>query len=312
MKAPIVVVAGVTASGKTGLALQLAHAFNGELVGADSVQVYRGFDIGSAKPTREELGGVAHHLIDVIDPTEAIDAAHFARLADAAIDGIHARGKLPIVVGGTGLWLRALVRGLVALPEPDPAIRGALEARVQSEGTPALHAELVRVDPKAAAKIHPNDALRVVRALEVFAQTGQALGELRDAHALGAPRYQNFFIALDRPRDVLRSRIEARTRAMLTAGFIDEVAQLRAAWPKDARAFGSVGYREVMAHLEGTLTRDQLEEEVTRSTWVYARRQRTWFQSEPGVHMKPTLEDEDVTPMLRSVESFLRAHANAR
>lgn len=312
MKPPIVVVAGVTASGKTNLALQLARKFEGELVGADSVQVYRGFDIGSAKPTQHELGGIAHHLLDVIDPTEAIDAAHFARLADAAIEDIHTRGKVPIVVGGTGLWLRALVRGLVALPEPDPSIREALEVRAANEGTPALHAELAKVDPKAATKIHPNDALRIVRALEVFAQTGQALGEMRDAHALGAPRYQNFFIALDRPRDVLRARIEARTHAMLASGFIDEVERLRTAWPKDARAFGSVGYREVLAHLEGSLSRDRLEEEITRSTWVYTRRQRTWFQSEPGVHMKPILENDDMTPMLRSVESYLQAHANAR
>lgn len=307
MKAPIVVVAGVTASGKTGLALQLARMFNGELVGADSVQVYRGFDIGSAKPTHEELDGIPHHLIDVVDPTDSIDAAHYARLADAAIEAIHARGKLPIVVGGTGLWLRALVRGLVALPEPDLAVREALEARVESEGAPALHVELVKVDPIAGAKIHPNDALRIVRALEVFAQMGQPLGAMREAHALGAPRYLNHFIALDRPRDALRARIDARTHAMFAAGFVEEVAALRSTWSPDARAFGSVGYREVAQHLEGKLSRAEAELEVTRSTWVYTRRQRTWFQSEPGVHVRPVVEDDDMRPYIASVRSFLEA-----
>lgn len=307
MKPAIVVVAGVTASGKTALALELARLLNGELVGADSVQVYRGFDVGSAKPTAHELGGISHHLIDVVDPTEAIDAAHYARLADAAIDAIHARGKLPIVVGGTGLWLRALVRGLVALPGPDPAVREALDARVVSEGAPALHVELAKVDPIAASKIHPNDALRIVRALEVFAQTGQALGAMRAAHALGSPRYRNHFIALDRPRDELRTRIESRTRAMFAAGFIDEVAELRAKWPTDARAFGSVGYREVAMYLDGKLTRAEAEVEVTRSTWVYTRRQRTWFQSEPGVHARPIVENDDVRPYIDNVQGFIEA-----
>jgi len=311
VKAPILVVAGVTASGKTGLALRLARAFDGELVGADSVQVYRGFDIGSAKPTPAELDGIPHHLIDVVEPTESIDAAHYARLADAAIDAIHARGKLPVVVGGTGLWLRALVRGLVALPEPDLAVREALDARVSSEGAPALHVELAKVDPIAAAKIHPNDALRIVRALEVFAQTGQPLGAMREAHALGAPRYLTHFIALDRPRDVLRARIESRTRAMFAAGLIDEVASLRARWSPDARAFGSVGYREVAMHLDGKLRRDEVELEVARSTWVYTRRQRTWFQSEPGVQMRLVMEDE-MQPHIASARTFIEASGLAQ
>lgn len=307
MKAPIIVVAGVTASGKTSLAVQLARIFNGELVGADSVQVYRGFDIGSAKPTTEELDGIPHHLIDVVGPTESIDAAHYARLADAAIDAIHARGKLPIVVGGTGLWLRALVRGLVALPEPDLAVREALHARVVNEGAPALHGELAKVDSIAAAKIHPNDALRIVRALEVFAQTGQPLGALREAHALGAPRYLNHFIALDRSRDALRARIESRTRAMFAAGFVDEVAALRSTWSADARAFGSVGYREVAQHLDGKLTLQEAELEAARSTWVYTRRQRTWFQREPGVHERPIVEDDEMHPYIAHVRGFLEA-----
>jgi tRNA dimethylallyltransferase len=279
----IVVVAGTTASGKTALALSLARATGAELVGADSVQVYRGFDIGSAKPTSAELGGVRHHLLDVIDPDEAIDAARFAAMADEAIDDIARRGARAIVVGGTGLWLRALVRGLVQLPTPDPAIRGALEEEVARLGAPALHARLATLDPRAAQAIHPNDALRIVRALEVHAQTGRPLGELRHEHGLGAPRHRTLFLALDREREALRARIEARVDAMLGAGLVEEVRALLARWPAESRAFGSVGYREVVQHLRGELDADALRAEIVRSTWVYTRRQRTWFRSEPGI-----------------------------
>ena len=162
---PLIVIAGPTATGKTAVALELARQLDGELVGADSVQVYRGFDIGSAKPTAAELGGVPHHLIDCLDPDESIDAMGFAGLADAAIEGVAERGKRPIVVGGTGLWIRALVRGLVDVPLPDPEIRGALEAEAEARGAPSLHERLTAIDPRAAARIHPNDALRIVRAL---------------------------------------------------------------------------------------------------------------------------------------------------
>lgn len=279
----IVVVAGTTASGKTALALALARATGAELVGADSVQVYRGFDIGSAKPTAAELGGVRHHLIDVIDPDEAIDAARFATMADEAIADVARRGARAIVVGGTGLWLRALVRGLVSLPTPDPAIRAALEEEADRLGAPALHARLVETDPRAASAIHPNDALRIVRALEVHAQTGRPLGELRHEHALGAPRHRTLFLALDRERESLRARIEARVDAMLEVGLVGEVRGLLARWPAEARAFGSVGYREVVRHLRGELGVEALRTEIVRSTWVYTRRQRTWFRSEPGI-----------------------------
>lgn len=279
----MLVLAGMTASGKTALAVQLARALDAELVGADSVQVYRGFDIGSAKPTERELEGVPHHLLDVVDPDEAIDAARYAALADAALGDVWRRGKRAIVVGGTGLWLRALVRGLVALPSPDPATRAALEAECEEQGAPALHARLTSLDVRAAAAIHPNDALRIVRALEVYAQTGRPLGELRHEHALGAPRHRTLFVVLDREREVLRARIEARVDAMLAAGMVDEVRGLLSRWPAESRAFGSVGYRDVVAHLRGELSLEALRAAIVRATWVYTRRQRTWFRSEPGV-----------------------------
>ncbi|MAQ14483.1 MAG: tRNA (adenosine(37)-N6)-dimethylallyltransferase MiaA [Sandaracinus sp.] len=284
MTPPVLVVAGPTAAGKTGAALALARHLGGELVGADSVQVYRGFDIGSAKPSAAELGEIPHHLIDVLDPTEAIDAMAYAERADAAIEGIAARGRVPIVVGGTGLWIRALIRGLVDVPLPDPAIRGALEAEAEALGAPALHQRLLAIDPLAAARIHPNDALRIVRALEVFQQTGRPLGELQREHALGAPRYPNLFVVLDHPdRGNSDAAIEARLEAMLAAGWLGEIRGLLERWPRSARAFGSVGYAQLVAHLRDGVPMDETRQAIRKATRVYARRQRTWFKNEPGI-----------------------------
>lgn len=301
---PIVVVTGATASGKTDLALRIARRFDGELVGADSVQVYRGFDIGSAKPTSEELGGIPHHLLDVIDPDEAIDAASFAARADEAIDSVAHRGRLPIVVGGTGLWLRALLRGLVSLPEPDPSLRASLEAECARLGAPALHARLVEVDPLASARIHPNDALRIVRALEVHAQTGTPIGELRARHALGAPRYRAHVIVLDREREDLYRRIDQRIDDMLARGFVDEVRGLLTRWGRDARGLGAVGYRELVGALEGASSIEDAVLAIRKSTRVYTRRQRTWWSSEPGVserRTEPTLDEGLVLAIERHV-----------
>lgn len=302
---PLIVIAGPTATGKTGAALALARALDGELVGADSVQVYRGFDLGSAKPTASELGTIRHHLIDCLDPDEAIDAMGFAERADAAIDSVVARGKQPIVVGGTGLWIRALVRGLVDVPLPDPAIRGALEAEAAAAGAPALHQRLTRVDPLAAARIHPNDALRIVRALEVFEQTGRPLGELQREHALGEPRYPNLFVVLDRDRRALDDAIEARLDAMLAAGWVDEVRALLQRWPADARAFGSVGYRQVVEHLREGVPMAETRQRIRKATRTYARRQRTWFRSEPGVDWRASAEELSASEGIRRVTEWL-------
>lgn len=284
---PIVVVAGPTASGKTAAALTLARALDGELVGADSVQVYRGFDVGSAKPTRDELGAIPHHLLDVIDPDGFIDAVIYAELADAAIDAVHTRGRLPIVVGGTGLWIRALVRGLLDVPPPDPTIRAALEAEVATLGAPAMHTRLRALDPLAADAIHPNDAFRIVRALEIHAQTGRPAGELRAEHALGSPRAPTFFATLEVPPDVLQPRIDARLHAMLAAGFAEEVRALLERWPRTTRAFGSVGYKEMVAHVLDGVPLDETLAAMRKATRVYARRQRTWFAREPRVDRDP-------------------------
>lgn len=282
-RAPLLVIAGPTATGKTEVALELARRFGGELIGADSVQVYRGFDIGSAKPTGAELGAVRHHLLDVVEPSEEIDAADYARRADAAIAGVRARGGLPIVVGGTGLWIRSLVRGLVALPPVDADVRRRLETAVNAEGAPRLHERLAVVDPATANAVHPNDALRIVRALEVYEQTGVPLGALREKHAFGAPRYRTFFIALDAEREAHTRAIEARVQTMIERGWVEEVRALRARWGDDVRPFGSVGYREMLEHVRDDVSLDETFRRIRKSTRVYARRQRTWFKGERDV-----------------------------
>ena len=305
----LLVVTGPTASGKTALAVRLAELFGGELVGADSVQVYRGFDIGSSKPTREELRGVPHHLLDVRDASQPLDAAEFARLADGAIADVRQRGHLPIVVGGSGLWLRALLRGLVKAPDVDPALRARLDAEAHSQGSPLLHARLAAVDPAAAAQIHPNDRVRIVRALEVYEQTGQALGELRRTHALGAPRYRALRLVLDLPPDLLSERIQARCREMLERGFVDEVRALVERHGRDARALGAVGYRELVAHVCDGLSLEESVREMERSTRIYARRQRTWLKNEPGDRWITQPEEVLSETGLARIEAFLRGAA---
>lgn len=281
-QSPLLVLAGPTGTGKTRAALELARELDGELIGADSVQVYRGFDIGSAKPSADELCGITHHLIDVIDADQDIDAARYAGLADEAIATVRGRGRLPIVVGGTGLWIRALLRGLVDLPSVDNELRAKIEADVEARGAPALHARLAEVDPISAEAVHPNDALRIVRALEVYEQTGVPLGKLRAQHALGQPRYDAKLIALDMEREAHTALIERRSEGMLAAGWADEVRALRDRWGDSVRPFGSVGYREVLEHVRDDVPLADTVRKIRKSTRVYARRQRTWFRGEPG------------------------------
>jgi len=283
----ILVLTGPTATGKTTAAIALAKRLHGELVGADSVQVHRGFDIGSGKADASELDGVPHHLIDVLSPDEHIDAAQYAALADEAIESIAARGKLPIVVGGTPLWLRALLRGLMPLPPSDAALRASLTAEVERDGAPALHQRLTSIDPLAASRIHPNDAVRITRALEIHAQTGRPAGELRQEHALGAPRHRAVVAVVDLSKPEHDRAVQDRIDGMLAQGWLEETRSLIERFP-DARALRSVGYRELLpVCLEGrSLEAARLD--AIRATRTYARRQRTWWKSEPGERIGTT------------------------
>jgi tRNA dimethylallyltransferase len=261
----------------------LCEALGGEIVGADSVQVYRGLDIGSGKPSADELRAVPHHLIDVLEPTERLDAARYAALADEVIASVHERGRVPVVVGGTGLWLRALLRGLVALPPVDPELRARLERSFAERGGEQIHAELARLDPLTAARVHPSDMVRIVRALEVHAQTGRPLGELRREHALGAPRYPAHTIELELPLPQWRARVAERTERIFEAGFVAEVRGLIERHGAGLRALRAVGYRQVAEGLAAGRGEAEMKPRVLSATLVYGRRQRNWFRSDPSV-----------------------------
>lgn len=270
-------IVGPTGSGKTDLAIEVGAALDGEIVSADSVQIYRGFDVGSGKPTAEEMARVRHHLIGMLDPLDPIDAASWAKLADAAITDIRARGKVPIVCGGTYFWIRALVLGLVNIPAADAAIRARHRTIVETQGRTALHDELARLDPTSAARLHPNDVVRVSRALEVWELSGRTLSDWHADHAFKERRFDVTTLAIAWTPEALTARIDARVAGMLAAGWIEETRALLDAGYADARAMGAVGYAEVRAHLDGKLPREDLKSAIVTATRVFARRQRTWL-----------------------------------
>jgi tRNA dimethylallyltransferase len=270
-------IVGPTASGKTDLAMELCEAMSGEIVSADSVQIYRGFDIGSGKPTPSERARAPHHLVDTHEPGDTVDAAAWARLAEEAIADIRARGKVPIVCGGTFFWVRALVLGLVDAPPADEAVRERHRALASERGRAALHEALARVDPESARRLHPNDVVRVSRALEVYEVGGRTMTELQSSHGFRDRRHDAAFVGLKHDAAVLAERIRARVERWLAGGFIEEVEALVRAGHGSARAMSSVGYAEVHAHVEGKLAREDLATAIVRSTRTFARRQRTWL-----------------------------------
>ncbi|HEU4532836.1 MAG TPA: tRNA (adenosine(37)-N6)-dimethylallyltransferase MiaA [Polyangiaceae bacterium] len=282
----VLAVVGPTASGKTRLAVALAEAFGGEIVGADSVQIYRRFDAGSGKPTADERARVPHHLVDVADAREPFDAARFAALAEEAIAGVRARGKVPIVCGGTFLWVKALLFGLAEGAPSSPELRARHLELAEREGRAALHGRLREVDPASAERLAPNDFVRVSRALEVFELTGRRLSELQAAHGFRAPRHRARLLGVGWERDALDARVRARTQAFLAAGWVEEVRALEAEGYADTRPMQSVGYRQVLAHVRGELPRGELAPAVDRATRIFVRRQRTWLRDQP-VHWLP-------------------------
>src|SRR5438094_2071473 len=279
----LVCIVGPTASGKSALALDLAERLGGEIVSADSRQVYRDLEIGTAKPTAAERARVPHHCLDLVAPGEAFDAARFWDAARAAIADIVRRGRVALVVGGTGLYVRALLGGLCPAPPRVPAVRAVLAQLVHVDGAPALHRRLVAVDPTAAARIAPYDGVRSVRALEVALTTGRRLSEWQDAHRFRETPYDALVIGLARPAAELAGRIEARARAMVAGGFLEEVRTLRARVSLDTPAFRAVGYREMLDCVAGHVDFDVALDAMVRATRRFAKRQRTWFRAESAV-----------------------------
>jgi tRNA dimethylallyltransferase len=274
---------GPTASGKSALALRLARELGGEILSADSMQIYRGFDIGTGKPSAQERALVPHHFLDVAEPLETWDAARWAKEAAGVIADVRARGKMPIVCGGSFLWVRALIYGLADAPRGDEQLRARHRAWVESEGRPALHARLAEVDPASAARLAPNDFVRVSRALEVFELTGVPLSQVQAAHGFREQRFPARLIGVARERGELDALIAARVRSMLSAGWVREVEGLVAAGFGEARAMGSVGYRQVREALAAGAAADEaaLADAIVRGTRVFARRQRTWLRDQP-------------------------------
>lgn len=284
---PVIAIMGPTASGKTAFAVECARALGGEIISVDSALVYRGLDIGAAKPTREERDGVPHHLIDVREPWQPYSAAEFADDARAALGHVSGRGRLPILAGGTGLYFQALLRGLSAMPPADPALRAQLAQEGAREGWAALHAELARVDPDAARRIHATDAQRIQRALEVHRLTGRRISELQRQPARRLPYRVLKLVLAPADRAVLHGRIARRFGAMLRAGFLEEVEALRALpalrshpAPLELPALRAVGYRQAWEHLEGATSADGFHERAIAATRQLAKRQLTWLRGE--------------------------------
>lgn len=275
----ILCVVGPTASGKTALAVDVCERVNGEIISADSVQIYRGFDIGSGKPTAAERARAPHHLIDVLDPLEAADAMTYSGMAEKAIASVRARGKIPIVCGGTFFWVRALVIGLAPAPPADASIRARHREIVEGHGPEALHAELAGVDPASAARLHPNDVLRVSRALEIHELSGRTMSEHHAEHGFRTQRMESVMLGVETTPEELTARIQRRAEVWLESGWIEEVRELVAHGRGETRAMGSVGYKEVHAHVRGELPRGKLVELIVQSTRVFARKQRTWLKS---------------------------------
>ncbi len=300
-KPPLILIIGPTAVGKTEISIQIAERWNGEIVSADSRLFYRGMDIGTAKPSPEERARVPHHLIDVADPDDAWSLTQFQQAAREAIATIHARGRLPFLVGGTGQYLRAVVQGW-SPPEvpPNPRLRAELEKMVVVHGVFWLHEKLRRLDPSAAQAIDPRNLRRIVRALEVILATGRPFSAQR--RQTDSP-YHTITIGLTRPRPELYARVDARIEAMFAAGLLDEVRRLlEQGYSPDLPSMSSIGYRECVAVLQGQITLEEAKARMRRATRTFIRRQANWFKpDDPAIHwiiVKPDIVDR--------IDAFLR------
>jgi tRNA dimethylallyltransferase len=282
-KPPLLVVAGPTGVGKTAAVVALARRLPIEVISADSRQVYRGMDVATGKPTSEERRAVAHHLVDVVDPDDRYHAARFRREAEALITTVRARGRLPAVVGGTGLYIRALLRGLDPAPPADPAFRGRLAGVAAREGRAALHAELAAAEPALARRLHPNDEVRVIRALERL-RAGSPVGEAQVRWRQAEVPWRVIYVGLTLERAALASRLRARAEAMVAGGLLQEVRRLLArGYTPALPAMQGIGYRQFVEVALGRLDASAALQQMARETVRYAKRQGTWFAREPDI-----------------------------
>lgn len=308
----IICVAGPTASGKTALAVELAKEWNGEVVSCDSMQLYRRMNIGTAKPTAEEMQNIPHHMLDIAEPWEDFSVSRYCDMATPLVEDILARGKTVIVAGGTGLYMDALIRGNAFAPSPETGARQVLEEQADRVGMEAMLEQLRAVDPEAAEKLHPADRKRIIRALEVYQETGETI----TAHNLRTqsipPRFSPVWLAIDYPdRAQLYRRIDLRVERMLRAGLMEEIRQLLAAGiPRGCTAMQAIGYKEFLDALDGKCTLEQAVSQVQQSSRRYAKRQLTWFRRNPAVHWLHRTEGdsvEQILPAARQVVTYLTA-----
>ncbi len=282
---PLVILTGPTAVGKTALSIALAKAIGGEIVSADSMQVYRHMDIGSAKITREEMAGVPHHLIDVLEPTEAFNVVIFQKLAKEAMAGIYERGHIPILVGGTGFYIQAVLYDIdFTENDEDTSLRRKLEAFAEREGAEALYERLKAVDPASCESIHAHNVKRVIRALEFYEKTGQPISAHNEVQRQNVSPYRFAYFVLNDRREEIYSRIDLRVEQMVAAGLVEEVQRLKEmGCTKDMVSMQGLGYKEILRYLEGELTLEEAIYLIKRDTRHFAKRQLTWFRREKEV-----------------------------
>ena len=311
MPPEIVCVVGPTASGKTKMGVAIAQRFGGEVVSVDSMQIYRGMTIGTAAPTAKEMEGVPHHMVAVADPTESWSAARYAAEAGPIVDDILARGKLPILVGGTGLWLDALVKGHgFAAGHAGGEVRRILQQRLETEGMDPLWAELERVDPEAAKRLHPADEKRVLRALEVYLETGKTITAHNEETKALAPKYDALWIGLQfTDRQDMRRLIDLRVDKMVEEGLLEEVqAILASGIPADATALQAIGYKEFLGVAEGRISMEEAIADVKLRSRQYAKRQLTWLRKNPDIHWIYWEKQRDFARALQLSTEILSAH----
>lgn len=282
----IICIAGPTASGKTALAVALAQELGGEVVSCDSMQVYRRMDIGTAKPTAEEMQGIPHHMLDVAEPDEDFSVSRYCRMASPIVDDIVSRGKVAIIAGGTGLYMDSLIRGNAFAPFPSTGVREKLEAQADAEGIEKIHAWLTSVDPEAAGRLHLSDRKRIIRALEVYLETGETITEHNRRTQAIPPKYNPLWLGLDfADRAQLYHRIDRRVDIMLDMGLIDEIkGLLHSGIPEKCTAMQAIGYKEFVDALQGRGTIAQAADQVRQSSRRYAKRQLTWFRRNQAIH----------------------------
>jgi tRNA dimethylallyltransferase len=314
---PVVVIVGPTAVGKSRVAIEVAKAFETEVLTADSRQVYRGLDIGTDKPLPEERQAVPHRLIDLVNPDESFNAGLYRRQAVDEIERLYRDRRLPLVVGGTGLYVRTLLKGLCDAPPTDPVVRAALRQEAKDQGHDCLYARLVAIDPVTAARLHPRDESKVNRALEVYELSGRRMSEFQQEHGFADRPFAALIIGLNRERGALYRRIEERIDWQLAHGLIEETRQLLArGYQRDSAAMKGLGYRQVAEHLAGEYDAAEMVRRFKRDTRHFSKRQMTWFRKEPGIQWLTIEESESVqhtaARMIGQVDRFLTTLGDIR